>query len=135
MARATPYVLILAALFYMAWPWVGLVVLAVGTLVIISFWFTSDTRYYPRSPWQHPLYAEDFTRLRPSKVVFSRWSPVENLNELEVLIQENGDFLQVSVSDPPHFIEGSAHPVAEGEPSEIVIRLVSAVERESGAVE
>ncbi len=93
-----------------------------------------DTRYYPRSPWQHPLYDEDFTRLRPAIVVFSQWSPLggEKWNQLEVLIQKNGDCLQVSVSAPADFREGSARAVAEGEPSEIVTRLVSAVERESG---
>ena len=95
-AVTTPFVLILAFLFYQEWPWVGILVLLVGILVVM--FVGADTGHYGRAPWQHPLYDKDLTSLKGAEVIFSRWKLDETQpDELQVLARVDGQLVETAV--------------------------------------
>ena len=102
MAFTTPFVLIFGVLFYREWPWVGILVFVIGSIVVLFLGLGADMQYYPRAPWQHPLYDQDLSGLRPANVLFSRWHCVDEpeSDKLEVLIRRNGQLVEISVFAP-----------------------------------
>ncbi len=74
-------------------PWLSVLGIALG--VIVLFWarLRGEPGHYPRCPWQHPLHDRDLSGLDHGNVLFSRW----NAADLHILLEEDGQLIETTV--------------------------------------